>query len=184
MYNTMEQAATNIGECKDMLVKIQSQLNKMEKKQNKMARDFHNFKTAMKGANDSKTEGTTLRGGPFEKSEDNISQEVEGGADIKTPSGKGAAEKGVGEMKQEGLKQEQMKQEKVKQEKVKQEEVNQEEMNQEEEYVGNHGGKRKLALAAMVGGSFLVGGALQHHLRLLLFSMKSVGKVFHEQVRP
>ena len=179
MYNTMEQAATNIGECKDMLVKIQSQLNKMEKKQNKMARDFHNFKTAMKGANDSKTEGTTLRGGPFEKSEDNISQEVEGGADIKTPSRKGAAEKGVGEMKQEGFKQEQMKQEKVKQE-----EVNQEEMNQEEEDVGNHGGKRKLALAAMVGGSFLVGGALQHHLRLLLFSMKSVKKVFHGQVRP
>ena len=154
MYNTMEQAATDIGECKDMLVKIQSQLNKMEKKQNKMARDFHNFKTAMKGANDSKTEDTTLRGGPFEKSEDNIGKEVEGDADIKTPSGRGAAEKGVGEMKQEG---------------IKQEEVKQEEVKQEEEDVGNQGGRRKLALAAMVGGTFLVGGALQHHLRLLLF---------------
>ena len=149
MYKNMEQAATDIGECKDMLVKIQSQLNKMEKKQNKMARDFHNFKTAMKGANDSKTEGTTLRGGPFEKSEDNISQEVGGSAGIKTPSRRGAAEKGVEEMKQE--------------------EVKQEEMKQEEEDMGNHGGKRKLALAALVGGTFLVGGALQHHLRLLLF---------------
>ena len=164
MYKTMEQAATNIGECKEMLVKIQSQLNKMEKKQNKMARDFHNFKTAMKGANNFKTEDTTLRGGPFEKSEDNISQEVGGSADIKTPSRRGAAEKGVGEMKQEEMKHEDVK--------------------QEEEDVGNHGGKRKLALAAMVGGTFLVGGALQHHLRLLRFSMKSVKKVFHDQVRP
>ena len=160
----MEQAATNIGECKEMLVKIQSQLNKMEKKQNKMARDFHNFKTAMKGANDSKTEGTTLRGGPFEKSEDNISQEVGGSADIKTPSRRGAAEKGVGEMKQEEMKHEDVK--------------------QEEEDVGNHGGKRKLALAAMVGGTIIVGGALEHHLRLLRFSMKSVKKVFHDQVWP
>ena len=164
MYKTMEQAATNIGECKEMLVKIQSQLNKMEKKQNKMARDFHNFKTAMKGANDSKTEGTTLRGGPFEKSEDNISQEVGGSADIKTPSRRGAAEKGVGEMKQEEMKHEDVK--------------------QEEEDVGNHGGKRKLALAAMVGGTIIVGGALEHHLRLLRFSMKSVKKVFHDQVWP
>ena len=115
MYKTMEQAATNIGECKEMLVKIQSQLNKMEKKQNKMARDFHNFKTAMKGTNDSKTEGTTLRGGPLEKSEDNISQEVGGSADIKTPSRRGAAEKGVGEMKQEEMKHEDVKQEEVNQ---------------------------------------------------------------------
>ena len=169
MYKTMEQAATNIGECKEMLVKIQSQLNKMEKKQNKMARDFHNFKTAMKGANNFKTEDTTLRGGPFEKSEDNISQEVGGSAGIKTPSGRGAAEKGVGEIKQEEMNQE---------------EVNQEEVRQEEEDVGNHGGNRKLALAAMVGGTFLVGGALEHHLRLLLSYMKSVKKVFHDQVRP
>ena len=165
MYKNMEQAATDIGECKDMLVKIQSQLNKMEKKQNKMARDFHNFKTAMKGANDSKTEDTTLRGGPFEKSEDNISQEVEGSADIETPSGRGAAEKGVEEMKQEGIKQEEVKQGKVKQKKVKQEE-----MKQEEGDVDNQGGKRKLALAAMVGGTILVGGALQNHLRLLFLS--------------
>ena len=174
MYKTMEQAATDIGECKEMLVKIQSQLNKMEKKQNKMARDFHNFKTVMKGANNSKTEDTTLRGGPFEKSEDNISQEVGGSADIKTPSRRGAAEKGVGEMKQEEMKHED----------VKQEEVNQEEVKQEEEDVGNHGGKRKLALAAMVGGTIIVGGALEHHLRLLRFSMKSVKKVFHDQVWP
>ena len=164
MYNTMEQAATDIGECKGMLVEIQSQLNKMEKKQNKMARDFHNFKIAMKGANDSKTQDTSLRGGPFEKSEDNISQEVDGSADTKTPSGRGAAEKGVGEIKQEEMKQE--------------------EMEKEEEDMGNHGGKRQLALAALVGGTFLVGGALEHHLRLLLFSIKSVKKVFHYQVRP
>ena len=57
-------------------------------------------------------------------------------------------------------------------------------MKQEEEDVGNHGGKRKLALAAMVGGTIIVGGALEHHLRLLRFSMKSVKKVFHDQVWP
>ena len=50
--------------------------------------------------------------------------------------------------------------------------------------MGNHGGKRKLALAAMVGGTIIVGGALEHHLRLLRFSMKSVKKVFHDQVWP
>ena len=62
--------------------------------------------------------------------------------------------------------------------------MEEEEVRQEEEDVGNHGGNRKLALAAMVGGTFLVGGALEHHLRLLLSYMKSVKKVFHDQVRP
>ena len=136
----MQKAAKDVEECKEMLVNMQGQLDRMEEKQEEMVRKSRLITSVESG----------------EKQEEVMQDGSEGKTDKKTPIssiikkfGGNSSEDGSDDEEDEDLKD------------GDDEEEEEEEDGDEEE---GSGGRRTMALMAIASGTVLIGGALHHHL--------------------
>lgn len=141
MYQTVQKAANDVDECKQMLVNMQSQLDRMEGNGQVMGRLIgslleskdQNKDKAMRDGGEGKLDKKTPIFSSIKKFEETSSEDSEDSSDEEEDEEKEASEE--------------------------------DEEKEEDEEERSPGGRSKLALVAMAGGAILIGGALQHQLR-------------------
>ena len=143
MYQTMQKAAKDVEECKEMLVNMQGQLDRMEEKQEEMVRKRRLITSVESG----------------EKQEEVMQDGSEGKTDKKSPISSIIKKLGWNSSDDE--------------EDEDEEEDEEEKEEEEEEKKGSGGRRRIPLVAMahaisdispMGGGVILIGGALHHHL--------------------
>merc|ERR1712126_643973 len=139
MLKTVQKAANDVDECKQMLVKMQRQLDKIEEKQEEMVR----AEAMQDGSEDEKMDKT----GPIpfftNLFQETSSSDSEGSSDADYEEEESLVDSNEDE---ESL-------------------VDDSNEEEEEAEKGSTGNRSKVALAAMAGGAILMGGALQRQLR-------------------
>ena len=141
MYQTVQKAANDVDECKQMLVNMQSQLDRMEENcmlQRRLIGSLlgskdQNKDKAMRDGGEGKLDKKTPIFSSIKKFEETSSEDSEDSSDEEEDEEKEASEE--------------------------------DEEKEEDEEERSPGGRSKLALVAMAGGAILIGGALQHQLR-------------------
>ena len=140
MYQTVQKAANDVDECKQMLVNMQSQLDRMEENcmlQRRLIGSLlgskdQNKDKAMRDGGEGKLDKKTPIFSSIKKFEETSSEDSEDSSDEEEDEEKEASEASE---------------------------------EDEEERSSVAVGRSKLALVAMAGGAILIGGALQHQLR-------------------
>ena len=143
MYQTVQKAANDVDECKQMLVNMQSQLDRMEENcmlQRRLIGSLlgskdQNKDKAMRDGGEGKLDKKTPIFSSIKKFEETSSEDSEDSSDEEEDEEKEASEE------------------------------DEEKEEDEEERSPVAVGRSKLALVAMAGGAILIGGALQHQLR-------------------
>ena len=146
MYQTVQKAANDVDECKQMLVNMQSQLDRMEENcmlQRRLIGSLlgskdQNKDKAMRDGGEGKLDKKTPIFSSIKKFEETSSEDSEDSSDEEEDEEKEASEAS---------------------------EEDEEKEEDEEERSSVAVGRSKLALVAMAGGAILIGGALQHQLR-------------------
>ena len=144
MYQTVQKAANDVDECKQMLVNMQSQLDRMEGNGQVMGRLIgslleskdQNKDKAMRDGGEGKLDKKTPIFSSIKKFEETSSEDSEDSSDEEEDEEKEASEASE-----------------------------EDEEKEEDEEVRSPGGRSRLALVVMAGGVILIGGALQHQLR-------------------